>query len=404
MDGPGQDPGSHERLWEFIPLADYRSPQRPTASAARERWASLRRLFGKWSDGADKPAKAEGELGRLPQQRLDVLVRPLDWDASAAALDSALAQSAGEGPVSFVIGPPHSGQADLLRCWAAKHDAPSIEAPRYEDILAGDGDWLAAWPSGAAPWVLPRLEHCWLRHAAGLGLVRELLQRALAGELGRGLIGCDSWAWSYLGHVVPLVASSVMTLQAFDGRRLARLFRSLAAVEGAGGVRFCDARTGKVILAIDDDDDGDGGPALQHLAARARGNPGTARVLWRAWLRSEPEAVNDRAKAGAGERGDLGIDQTVWVSGLRDGLELPGSLDEEAALVLHALLLHNGLPASILADLLPMHRVRVHTVVLQLAAAGIIARDGADRWRVTAPAYAAVRVFLHGLGFLIDAL
>lgn len=40
-----------------------------------------------------------------------------------------------------------------------------------------------------------------MRHAGGLTLVRRLLERAVSGQLGRGLIGCDSWAWAYLQKV-----------------------------------------------------------------------------------------------------------------------------------------------------------------------------------------------------------
>lgn len=399
-----QESDSDQRLWELILLADYRSPTRPATSAARKRWASLKRLFGTGNDDANAPAKPEADLRGLPSHRLEALVQPLDWEAGAQALDSSLGRRAGEDPVCFVIGPPHGGQADLLRCWAARHRAFEVKAPPYEDILSGSSDWLGAWPSGDQPWVLPRLEHCWLRHAAGLGPVRELLERALLGELGQGLIGCDSWAWSYLRHVAPTVTTGVMTLQAFDGRRLARLFRSLAAGEGAGRLRFCDARSGELILSLDGDEDGEGGRELQHLAARARGNPGIARHLWRARLRSEPEGGQESAKSGTKTADDGSAVETVWVSALRDELELPGRIDEEAALVLHALLLHNGLPAPILAALLPVHSARVYTILLQLAAAELIACDATGRWRVTAPGYAEVRAFLHGLGFLTDTL
>lgn len=400
----GQDADSDDTLWEFIDLAEYRSPQTPAARAARGRWAALKRLLWVGNDAGKAPTKAEADLCGLPRHRLETLVRPIDWMAGALALDRSLAQRTHAGSVSFVVGPPHGSLADLLRCWAAGHGAPEVEAPTYDEILAGGRSWLAAWPSGAESWVLPRLEHCWLRHAGGLGPVRQLLERALSGELGPGLIGCDSWAWSYLRHVAPIVTTGAVTLQAFDGRRLARLFRSLAAEGDAARLRFCDARTGSLVLSIDGEDDGAGGMELQQLAARARGNPAIARELWRARLRSEPEGGEESAKAVEGADDDPSARETVWVSGLRDNPELPPRLDEETTLVLHALLLHNGLTAQILAELLPVHRFRVQAVLLELAAAGIIARDGVERWRVTPPGYASVRTLLRGLGFLTDTL
>ena len=73
-----------------------------------------------------------------------------------------------------------------------------MSPPPYEAVLSGDDRWLADLGEPGGPWVLPELERCFLRHAAGLSLVRKVLERAASGHLAAGLIGCDSWAWAYL--------------------------------------------------------------------------------------------------------------------------------------------------------------------------------------------------------------
>jgi hypothetical protein len=49
---------------------------------------------------------------------------------------------------------------------------------------------------------LPNLEKCYLRHPSGLNTVRHFFTELRSGGLGRGIIGCDSWAWFYLKHVI----------------------------------------------------------------------------------------------------------------------------------------------------------------------------------------------------------
>ena len=75
------------------------------------------------------------------------------------------------------------------------------------------------------PWVFPCLERAYLRHPEGLTMVRRFLANAYAGNLGRGIIGCDSWAWAFLRHVWRGRVPVTVTLQAFDETRLARHFR-----------------------------------------------------------------------------------------------------------------------------------------------------------------------------------
>jgi hypothetical protein len=398
----GQDPG----IWELVPVADYRLPHTPAVRAAQARWGSLKRLFGGRRYQDERPVRAEADLRGLSEQQLDALVAAVDWGLGANLLERIVGTNEAGDAVCFVIAPPGSGHVDLLHRWATEQGASWITPPKYQDILEAGPTWLADWPSDARYWVLPRLEHCWLRHAAGLALVRELLDRALAGRLGHGIIGCDSWAWAYFRYVAPLPTRSALTLQACDGERLAALFRDLVAQEALGQVRFCNAQTGKLVLAVGGEDDDDGGAELQSLAAHCRGNAGLARELWRGRLRAEPKAKGTGEGAARQEAGAAADNEddatTVWVAAPPEEPALMADGDEELALVLHALLLHNGLPSPLLAELLPLPSFRVQASLHRLVAAGVVAAAPAGHCRITAPSYPAARELLRSQGFLVD--
>lgn len=408
-----QDSASQPTLWEFVRLAEYRVPSPAGASAALEKWASLKQLFRSDDRDEQAPVKSEDELRTLSQSRLQDLhlARPIDWRSAATALDTALADwlrpdNPGT-PVRFVIGQPHCGHPEILAHWAADHGASAIESPSVEQILGGDEHWLQAWPASDKLWMLPKLEHCYLRHADGLGLVRRLLERAANGALGRGVIACDSWAWAYLQEVWPLAQPDALTLQAFDARRLSRYLAELVSCPGQGCLRFCNARTGKEVHLQLDAGKAEASPEITHLAAYSRGNIGSAWTTWRASLRATPDqeqdqdatAKADQTQPGAEAAADADI---VWVSATRQEAALPTEKGEAMAFILHALLLHNGLPAALLPELLPQPAHRIASTLLQLQAQGVVAlADG--RWQVSAPAYAVVREFLRRRGFLKDA-
>ena len=188
---PAGDTGQEVSVWRFAPLADYRPPFPPVSSAAGRTWSSLTRLFGGSGDKAQSPAVDRDQLIALAPEQLKRLSPAPDWAAAAQVLDHALGdwwrQDDPEQPVRFLVGPPYSGQAEMVRHWGAAHGAAVVTEPSGEQILATDTGWLDHWPGSAPIWVLPHLEWCFLRHADGLSLVRELFDRAQSGCLGRGL-------------------------------------------------------------------------------------------------------------------------------------------------------------------------------------------------------------------------
>lgn len=96
----------------------------------------------------------------------------------------------------------------------------------------------------------------------------------------------------------------------------------------------------------------------------------------------------------------------IWVESWSE-LKLPsmGSIDgrDRDLFVLHTLLLHNGLPSRVLAQVLPFPESQIKNILRLLQAAGVVVSDQ-DIWRVAAKAYPAVREFLRYEGYLVDAL
>lgn len=397
------DDAHRAKLWEFVPVAGYEVPRVPARSALANAWSSARRTFLGAGEEAKAPVKDEAQLRALQEVRLEHLVPALDWRAAAAALDKQLETwvRTPDRPVKFVIGQPHGGHAAILRQWGAMRGAAIIEAPDRGEILAGEARMPDGRPVSGRPWVLPNLEHFYLRHARGLSLVREVLEASESGRLGPGVIGCESWAWAYLQYVWAVPRPDALTLQAFDGPRLAQLLASGVTSPARQRIRFRNARTGNDILSVPVAVEGVGAEIAQ-LAAHCRGNAGTAIRYWRERLRAEPE----RDEAGPGEDGsekgavDEG-EESIWVSA---GMQEPAAfaeLDEEIALVLHALLLHGGLPPALLPELLPLSHHQCMAILLRLRNAGLAqCRD--ERWSVEALAYATVRELLRSRDYLVD--
>lgn len=404
----GRDP----ELWRFVPLEAYARPEPPVGSLATQAWESFKRLLRRSTGAGDAPAMQERELSSLPEVRLAHLVHPIDWSHASRALDRALdgeAPAGGATPrVRFVIGQPHCGHAEIVQGWAARHAARLLDPPDPHEILVGGGRWLGDWRPGDGPWALPRLEHCFLRHADGLALVRRLLEAVAEGRAGEGVIGCDSWAWAFLERAWPVPLAGVLTLQAFDGEALSALFARLAATPRRRRLRFCNAHSGRETLVVPRDGDAVGEQILS-LAAHCRGNPGVARSYWRSCLRAEPEEADEdpdedpvSAAADGAAPSPGGRQETVWVSAHLAEPELPMEGAEDVALLLHALLLHGGLAEEAFAAVLPMPAGAATAVALRLRQQGVIERRE-GRWTIAALSYVPVRQWLRGRDYLTDA-
>ncbi len=391
-------------LWRFVPWKDYQVPADPATETAHGWWRKLLRRLRKEEDDANALIERLRNAEAPPPAELERIAPQPEVSGEAAALGDALRHwmdtNPADEPVRFVVGPPYSRLASTLEAWAEDAGWRVIAPPTPAQILSGDERWLEAIARDGGEWVLPCLERAYLRHSLGLDLVRRFIDEAYAGRFGRGLIGCDSWGWAFLRHVWRGRLPRALSLQALDADGLDQLLGSISTTANGRRIRFANAYDGSLVLRTADDD---ADPAvdviLESVAARSRGIVGVAHATWRHSLRNRPVSEGD-AQADDEEMADT---DTFWVTPWHQ-LELPTLPPEarhEHAFVLHALLLHNGVDAQVLAELLPMSEMHQSEILHLLEDAHLVEqRDG--HWHVGALGYPAVRDFLRDGDFLVD--
>jgi hypothetical protein len=393
-------------LWQYVTIADYDPPSHPVTHTVKKGVSFLKPLFRRDEAEQDTLLKAEEDLQALPAWQLERLVPAPRWDAAAEALQPILvdwlAQEQPDRPIVTLIGPPYSGHADILAAWAEQQNWSLLSPPTPAQILAGDDAWLSELSRADAPWVLPALEKVYLRHAVGLSLVRRFLDRAYSGDFGRGVIGCDSWAWSFLQHIWHGRWSVPLTLQAFDQEKLAYYFQSIAQLVNKEPLHFRQSNDGSYVLPPPDDDEAsvETSKFLHHLAASSRGILGVAWAYWQDSLKARPDEM--MAEEAQIEQGKI-PQETIWVNPW-DDLErpsLPPGAGRDEAFILHALLLHNGLSFELLPQLLPLSPSQVAETLFRLKDAGLVVRRH-ELLRVSPRGYPAVRQFLNSSGYLLD--
>ncbi len=400
----------HPRLlWEIVPSEDYHLPLAPVTHNVRNRITAIRRLFRSHKHETTSPFTAKDTLRPLSQCQIDHIAPSQHGYTPARILEKGLGEWPGQEnpgqPVRVMIGPPESGHPQMLRAWAEKHGWQLLRPPSAEQILAGDDIMLSRQIAPGRPWVFPTLERAYMRHPEGLSLIRRFLNAAFAGTLGRGIIGCNSWAWAYLRHVWRGRVPAPFCLQACDAGTLAEHFQRLADPSGNRQILFRQSDNGLPVLPPLNP-----GPLssetsnfLHFLAPRCRGIFGIARAVWRTSLRTEPEAkiAENEAKDETGAPGTF--HQTVWVIPWSQ-LSLPelsSTAGRDEAFVLHALLLHDGVDSQFLPAVLPLSTGQIQETLSRLHERGLVA-PRTNLWQVTALGYPAVRRFLHARGYLVD--
>jgi hypothetical protein len=335
-----------------------------------------------------------------------------DWTAPTPALDQALGTWAREeqpvSPIQVVVGAPHSGIPTALAAWAKDLGWRLVGAPTDRQILEGGGEWLDQFSHDQEkPLVIPRFEHLYLRHHAGLSLVHRLLDW-LCSTQRRCLIGIDSWAWSYLtrSSQIDTILPHPITLAAFDDKSLRTWLQQLAFRSGQFGVVFRQTDSGNFVLppggGVESEETAVVTDYVRHLAAFSRGIPGVAWAIWRYSLQYETDdAVEVKAKETAEQDRRL----TMWVKTWSQlGLpELPRPVTQPQLFVLHALLLHAGLTMKGLAEVLPLSATEVTESIHRLGPAGLIETVD-DKIQVNAISYPIVRKVLSLEGYLVDAI
>ncbi len=393
-------------LWQYVHVADYKLPSAPVTHNVSKGFSFLRNLFQNNTREQDTPLIADDELKTLPAEQLERIVHVPDWFEAAEALGVELEEWLGqENPdqsVIVLIGPPYHGLAEILTAWAEQREWQVLSPPAPEQILNRDDRWLSGLRKKDTPWVFPVLERAYLRHAKGLSVVRDFLDAVSSGQSGRGIIGCDSWAWAFLQHVWRGRQPTTLTLQAFDQARLSDHFQHLAEAANGRKLQFRQSDNGQYVQPpLDTEvDSGETSKYLQLLAAHSRGIPGVAWAVWRASLQIGPDAeIAGEGEAAEGETQYKTVWVTPWHKLNHPAMPVEAGMIE--AFVLHTLLLHNGLSRQILQQVLPLSPNQVMETLCRLEAANLLLRRDTI-WQVTPLGYPAVRTFLKTNGYLVD--
>ena len=400
----------------FIPLGNYEWPATPTEHVLRRLWAQAKRQL---RPGEDDPVRAEDRLERATLKTLDDVAAPPACgpllDELGASLQSWLADAAPVSWLRVVVMPP-CDRNDIVETWAETNRHRIVAAPSRRQLFGGE---LAAQAllddlQGEGLIVLPRLEAWFLRHRNGLAPVRELLSRLACLER-HCLIGCNSFAWAFLAKAAGAAAvlPKPSTFTAFDASRLHAWFSVLAGEDAKLRITFRSAQNGEDVLARTEPADGEkpnGDSAfLKRLAARSLGIPWVAWHLWRQSMRSSGDAEEVSEKAQKTTADD---ERTLWLAPLEE-MALPLDHEEDALLILQALLIHDALTPDELASVLPASGGP--DIVAALVRGGFVDRGGdhegdrqghpdGSRLRVRPAAYPAVREALKADGFPVDVL
>ena len=429
----GEQAGGH-RAAGWVALADYCSPSMPAEHVVR---AVLRRIKKRLYASDNAPVRADNRLQTTTLKALDAVVAPPAWGPLLDDFDTSVRSWLDEPDGSFhcVVVLPPCDATDVMGTWAQARGHAVLRPPARDQsqgvsVVLPEGAKLTAAEGGPggntspqsadALLVIPQLESWFLRRRNGLDAVRALLAELQQSDR-RCLIGCNSWAWAFLVRAVgaALVLPSPRTFAALDAQRLHAWFTELAQRTGSDRVTFRLASSGEDVLQTHSN----GALAssyLKELAARSHGIAWVAWHLWRKALRTgmdasaaqktrgradgdDPEHVqgNTQADALTNTKNDVeGDERTFWIKGVPDP-SLPHHHDDNALLVLHALLIHGALSNAELLSVLP--DATAAQVLPALLRAGVI-EQRQSLLSVLPAAYPAVRRMLLADGFPTGAL
>ena len=409
------------RLWRFIALSDYDPPNEPAGETVRNTLHNLwERLYVRTHEDNVQDELEQDTLHAVPSGLLEWIAPAPTWEehcieAVDKALYTWLETDHDQAGIQLFVAPPYSNISEITINWSRVHEYAIIKPPTPTQILTNDPDWMKQWQQNkASRLVLPYLERCYLRHHNGLDLLRRLLDWLLATKTPCILVS-DSWAWHYLKqiHGLDSLVARPLTLAALDATALNFWFTQLARRNGQELFNFRRSDNGQQVLSptaqqvpdiyrTEGQQAGEQSHFLRHLAARSRGIPGVAWAIWRYSLQIRAGAEVEQ-KVKEQTTTDQGV--SIWVTPW-DKLELPDiptTISTDESFVLHALLLHNGVPEEILIQLLPIASVRVLRALHHLTTHQLVVRGNVGR-RVAPLAYPAVRAHLQNEGYLSDEL
>ncbi len=396
-------------------------------------------------------------LPELSAEQLQKIAPEPDYAAHAKTVAEAIQRLRDEDrchrSVLMLVAPPFTGVAQALRCFpnykTTRADQKSSEQTAGKGyrlilppatLLMGEEAARQWWQSQPMdqPWVISELAAFWRRHHDGLALVQELLRLLAADQAGEGVIGCSSWCWQFWSSYYPDAQLTPWVPAPLTDERLGVWLQQLA---GRNNQQVPVVRTttdGLYVLPLEQPGDCASDKKkrkhanlFRNLAADSRGIPGVALAIWQRALRARPEvdAAADQNKKAGEEKSELsGNNAHSWVAPLGQ-LRLPvmpASPERNLGLVLHALLLHDGLSIEDLSLVTAIQEPDLSLALSRLMRADIISantsvigaiehRPSADLetpagemdsesnvWRVTPLGYPTTRRHLQSWGFPVD--
>lgn len=385
----------------LITLDQWKTPETSVQKTIR---GAIRDILDQLRAGISPEEQAFQSLDDLPMltgETLREFAPEPDAALLATVLEAQLDQlrhgGASNREVNFVVAPPFSGVPEAMGCLSRRILMPPDNLLMTEQDV---GSWWDEQLSGG-DWVIPELADFWLRHPAGLNLLRELFARIALDQAGNGMVGCSSWCWQFWRQYSPELSLAPYTLAPLTGEQLTRWLDYLASGKGERQVTARMTRDGLYVLpAPRQDSDLKYSSFNQDLATLARGNRGVALAIWQRTLRARPEKEADSGKEPIQVAG-----RRCWVAPL-DQISLPSvpaSAGRQPSHILHALMLHDGLNSEQLALVTGMQQQDIALTLDRLIRAELVGRvrESGD-FRVTPLGYPAVRKHLQARGYPVD--
>lgn len=442
----------------LIPIEEW---TRAEASVRRNLMGVLTHWVDQLGASISRREEAFESLDDLPElsdeQLHSIAPGPDRKEHAQAVIDAILAlreQGQCRRPVVLLVAPPFSGVSRALRCFpecrmgadTATEQETVSAVLSYKLILPPDNllmdedaarQWWQQQPLDK-PWVISELAAFWRRHGRGLALVQELLRRVAQNSAGEGVIGCSSWCWQFWASYYPDAQFAPRMPAPMTTERLGIWLQQLACHNRDDVPVVRTVTDGLYVLPLEPEET-DNKPQkkrkhsdlLRNLAADSRGIPGIALSIWRRALRARPEGDSEGARDDGGERSPAQHPEGrpyCWVVPL-DQLSLPTmpvSSERNLGLVLHALLIHDGLTIADLELVTAVPEPDLSLALERLARADVIGcnEPGQDAafdlrrpeqqslahqemvadavWQVTPLGYPGVRRHLQNWGFPID--
>ncbi|WP_228339791.1 hypothetical protein [Marinobacter sp. F3R08] len=414
-----EETGSSSPPLGLIPITHWKVPETSVSRSVKDAFQQYLAQLRVGAKQADQACENLDDLPELSRSGLQTLAPAPDYASVAQeisnAFDALWSEEGGQRDIRFLVAPPFWGVRSALACFPELEPVSGGESGAWtlitppENLLLDDQSARDWWDQQdlSRPWVIAELGDFWLRHLSGLSLIRELLRRIAAGGLAPGIVGCSSWCWQFWSSYIEDVHFSPLTPEPMDAVSLGSWFENLAASGGQAPVSARMANDGADVLPVSEPSQGKKNKRngfLRELAAVARGNPGVALAIWRRALRSRPEEQADSGEPGQTASAEPRASR-VWVVPF-DQLRLPAvpqTQGDKIGLVLHALLLHDGLDDSGLALVTGIPEYELGFVLTRLARSELIGRgQSGGCWQVLASGYPSVRRHLQSWGFPVD--